>query len=164
MKWQTVSILHPDLTRADAMGRYVAQSADVATCLSVVRVREKVRGRRFEWLIRVRPDVVAIGWARLLSRKGISHGLRGVFGGMNDRFYGGSRNSMARIMSCHDVFRWVVKTGRGGRQINAERFLKLCAVRKRVKVFGIDGVDVRRVGFKNGSIPVFRDGVERLGN
>lgn len=160
------TVLHETMSTERQLRNYLMQLADMRDCLELVQKRELERGKRFDYLIRMRPDTVLIGgvdtswWAQV---RAVVHGTRQAYYGMNDRFFAGERSLMGRLLSCHDLF-WLL-VGKGAvyhrkagdathmlwkKKINSERFLARCAAFKQVPMKPMRVIDARRVAYSDG--------------
>lgn len=154
-------LLHGTLSTDDQVQNYLLQLWDMRTCLSLINHRERQIGRKYDYIARVRPDIVFM--KRLNAswwENAVASGKRHSFYGMNDRFFIGPRRYMTRLLSCHDLFPWLLQTSkihRNGslrimtREINSERFLARCAMLKQVEVKLEHGINVRRVAWSYGT-------------
>ena len=167
------AIVHETMSSEREIRNYLRQLWDMRECERSVRQHEAVRGRKYRWMVRTRPDTVftkalnSRHWTGRLGggRRGLRmvvYGKRHSFYAMNDRFFAGDRSLMGRLMSCHDLFGFLVKTGRvytrkaSGthmmfkKMMNSERFLGRCGVWKRVALKGIEDIEVKRVALSDG--------------
>ena len=161
------AVVHETMSTQRQLSNYIRQLWDMRTCLDLVREEEGRRGQKYKYVIRLRPDVVfyrALN-AKLWIGRGavVVYGARQAYYAMNDRFFAGDRESMGRLMSCHDAFEWIVggarvyKRSAGDathmlfkKDINSERFLARCAAWKKVATRGEMGIEVRRVAWSDG--------------
>lgn len=154
-------LLHETLYTDAQVRNYLLQLWDMRTCLSIIERHERHVGTRYDYIARVRPDILFMNnlnasWWRNVVVSGSRHS----FYGMNDRFFIGPRKYMGRILSCHDLFSWLLKTSQIHgkklhqrvltRRINSERFLARCALFKKVEVKLEPRIDVRRVAWSKG--------------
>lgn len=160
------TVVHETLSTKRQLENYLMQLADMRDCLELVQKREVEIGRKFEYLVRMRPDTVLMGgvdkswW---MGVRAVVYGTRQAYYAMNDRFFAGDRALMGRLLSCHDLFWLLVGKGtvyhrKAGdathmlwkKMINSERFLARCAAFKRVPLKPMGVVDARRVAYSSG--------------
>lgn len=160
------TVVHETMSTRTHLHNYLRQLADMRDCLALVQERERERGRKFEFLVRVRPDTLLMNEvdSEWWEGKGVVvHSKRQSFYAMNDRFFAGDRRLMGRLLGCHDVFWWLVAKGRvydrkagdgthmlWKKMVNSERFLARCASVKHVPLKAIGEIDARRVAYSAG--------------
>lgn len=160
------TVLHETMSTERQLRNYLMQLADMRDCLKLVQEREIERGKKFDYLMRMRPDTVLIGGADMswwAGERTIVHGTKQAYYGMNDRFFAGERSLMGRLLSCHDLFWLLVGKGtvchrKAGdathmlwkKMINSERFLARCAAFKRIPLKPMKVIDARRVAYSSG--------------
>lgn len=174
-KWiervQRAEVIHETMSTNRQLRNYLWQLADMRDCLTLVQREETSRGVKYDFLARARPDTLLMQdmTRKLWGREFVAHGKRHAYYAMNDRFFVGGREKMGRLMACHDVFVWLIETGRvihrrsGNavhimfkKEINSERFLARCAALKQVPLLGVAEIDARRVAYSNG-VPRWRE-------
>lgn len=163
-------VLHETMSTREHLKNYLRQIADQSQCLSLVHEHELRRKKKYKWLLRLRPDVIfaqKVSVQKMLYRGFVTYPVEHSFYAINDRFFGGERALMGRLLSCHGIFLHVLSSATVynrtadvhslfKRKVNSERFLARCAAMKFVPLRAQSGIAPGRVLYSQGH-PALRE-------